>query len=428
MPENKLPMSGIKNFMIGFCLSLSSVMLIGRLSSPVTLEAKKLPSQNIKIDLFKTANASVIPQAQPALFAEIKKESFINDDFTKTAVNVSPEGAEDDEILSVNIDGTIPIEYAASDFSYAQVLYESEDDESAMLPADEIISENDINESSPWVIAKGSKHIKNKKLLEQFGDEAKPSALTDGFKQAAKEDEAYSYKVAERIKQSIIFPIPDEILNDENLTPTFIKQPSKAAPSSSKVSKKASSATDEIKIISKETPVEIPQSAQKDTSILNSISSWFSDTPTTDIPSPQKKKKAAPTYGRTNALQKDKEATHPEPAAEDLADFYETLQETKAEYAKKVIPSELKMSFQPERAEISGSTLKWLKVLSEATKASNTSLEVRLDASAAPELQKKRLSLLYSIFTNNGVDFSKINTIFSSTAPNAFIIKVIKSR
>lgn len=420
-------MSGIKNFIIGFSLSLFSVTLIGRLYSPVNTEIKKLPSQNIKIDLFKTASASVIPQAAPTLFAEIKKESFIRDDFSKTAANISPEGTEDDEILSVNIDGIIPIELSSSNLSDAEVLYHSEDNESAMLPTAEIIQEEDFSNDSPWVIAKGSKHIKNKKLLEQFENEAKPSLLSDNFTQLAKEDEDYSYKVAEKIKQSIIFPIPDEILNDENLTPTFIKKintPSSPAP---KAKKEPAPTPDELKIIHKETPVDKPQTASKDTGILNSISSWFSDKPTESTPSsPTQKKRIAPTYGHSGNTFSQQKPNTPEPSNEDLADFYQTLQETKAEHTKKIIPTELKMSFRPGRAEISGSTLHWLKTFSEAVEEPNTYLEVRLDTSTSTELQKKRLSLLYGIFTNNGVNFAKINTIFSLTEPNAFIIKVIR--
>lgn len=417
-------MSGIKNFITGFTLSLFSVALIGQLSSSATKKVKELPQQNIKIDLFKTASASVISQSSPNLFAEIKKESFIHNASSKPTDSFSAEGTEDDEILSVNIDGIIPIEYASADFSSAEVLYQSEDDESAMLPADELMTEDSFTADSPWVIAKGSKHIKNKKLLEQFENEAKPSALTDSFQQA--ENEAASYKVAEKIKQSIIFPIPDEILNDENLTPTFIKPAAKQKPSTPKAAKKNSPKTaDELKIIPKETPKSEPQA--KDTGIFNSISSWFSDKPDeSGSQAPIQKKRAAPTYGRANNTPPSPEQFSSHSANEDLADFYETLQETKEQYTKKIVPSELKMSFRPERAEISGSTLQWLKMFSEATEDPDTYLEVRLDASASTELQKKRLSLLYSIFANNGVDFTKVNTIFSSTEPNAFIIKVIR--
>lgn len=427
MPENELPMSGIKNFITGFTLSLFSVALIGQLSSSATKKVKERPQQNIKIDLFKTASASVVSRATPNLFAEIKKESFIHDNSSEVTYNFSPEGTEDDEILSVNIDGIIPIEYASADFSSAEVLYQSDENESAMLPTDELMAKDNFTADSPWVIAKGSKHIKNKKLLEQFENEAKPSALTNNFQQAEKENEIASYKVAEKIKQSIIFPIPDEILNDENLTPTFIKPAAKQKTTPKKAAKKNLPKTDELKIIQKETPKQEPQA--KDAGIFDSISSWFSDKPTESTPHTSiQKKRAAPTYSRPNNISSKAEQPSSRPANEDLADFYETLQETKEQYTKKIIPAELKMSFRPERAEISGSTLQWLKMFSEVAGEPDTYLEIRLDASTSIELQKKRLSLLYSIFANNGVDFAKVNTIFSSTEPDTFIIKVIRSK
>ena len=89
------------------------------------------------------------------------------------------------------------------------------------------------------------------------------------------------------------------------------------------------------------------------------------------------------------------------------------------------MPSELKLSFRPDRAEISGQTLRWIKVFSEKTKDSNTFLQVNIDASAPIELQKRRLNLLYSIFMNNGVDLDKIDTTFSLTEPNTFIIRIL---
>jgi hypothetical protein len=103
------------------------------------------------------------------------------------------------------------------------------------------------------------------------------------------------------------------------------------------------------------------------------------------------------------------------------------LQETRQEYAqRKIIPSELKLSFQPGKAEISGTTLTWLKAFSEAATSDDIRLQVRLDASVATELQKKRLNLLYTIFMNNGVDFKKVDTVFSTTEPNALIIRTIR--
>ena len=62
----------------------------------------------------------------------------------------------------------------------------------------------------------------------------------------------------------------------------------------------------------------------------------------------------------------------------------------------------------------------------EKAKEEKTYLQIRLDATAPIELQRKRLNLLYTIFMNNGVDFSKVDTVFSLTEPNAFIIRTLQ--
>ena len=39
---------------------------------------------------------------------------------------------------------------------------------------------------------------------------------------------------------------------------------------------------------------------------------------------------------------------------------------------------------------------------------------------------QKRLNLLYTIFANNGVNYDKINIIFTARDPNSFIIRNVK--
>ena len=297
-----------------------------------------------------------------------------------------------------------------------------------MLPTSTLSDSEDFIPDTPWVVAKGSKHIKNKKLLEKYQDQQPQDLFTDNFKQAANEDQEISYKVAEKIKQSIIFPIPDEILNDENLTPTFIKgnrktgTPAKGRQDTPSQAKEAKPALPEesVKILPKVSTVA--QKKDESKGFLNSISSWFSDKQPTDTAA-KPKSKTAPAYSSQGAG-KAEETINSNDA---LVSFYETIQETKQEQAKnKIIPSELKLSFQPDRAEISGQTLRWLKAFSEKAKEEKTYLQIRLDATAPIELQRKRLNLLYTIFMNNGVDFSKVDTVFSLTEPNAFIIRTLQ--
>lgn len=450
MLENCLPMLGIRNFIIGFCLSLFSVMLCGQLHSSASIQTKSFTQQAVKLNLFKeiVSNGKVALLPQSSL---VKKQSLeIAQSFQSSPNAEVVDGIEDDEILSINFDDQIPIEIDNnSNFEVSEAtLNDTNTPQVAILPEDSIIpEENHQALETPWITAKTKKNVKNKNF-EQLLDTPNPSLFTENIQQLTKNDEAVSYKVAERIKQSIIFPIPDEILNDENLTPTFIK---KKKPQQPKVQPKpkpkeevvSTRSEPEVKkhdttfkkvshTASSEKKQDVSDTTKTDTSgILDSISSWF-NTPKDEISptAPQtssapKKKKAAPTYSTNNVV------TNSQPIAKrstsELADFYSSLQETRQEYShRKIIPSELKLSFQPQRAEISGSTLTWLKAFSEAAINDDTYLQVRLDATASTDLQRKRLNLLYTIFMNNGVDFKKIDTVFSAMEPNTFIIRTIR--
>ena len=44
---------------------------------------------------------------------------------------------------------------------------------------------------------------------------------------------------------------------------------------------------------------------------------------------------------------------------------------------------------------------------------------------AMTDLQQKRLNLLHNILSNKGVEYSKINTVFTSREPNSFILRTI---
>ena len=472
---NVLPMKGIKGFALGFSFSLFSMSLAGQLFpfSSKNEHPSIIPG-SIKIDLFRPTSetgmvkaAIQLPNIQKeTLFAaqtapqHTSEEKFTAllpqelslplssptdklpaDDLNGLEIAYAPEeninGTEDAEILAVNIDSDIiPIDFeTTTPVSDVEIAHSEDDSKVALLPTDTLNdTTEDFEDDSPWVIARGNKHIKNKKLLEKFQDKAPQNLFTDSNKEFAAADGDISYKVAERIKQSIIFPIPDEILNDENLTPTFITgktpkaaQQGKTKPTKSNPSRKeTTSSSDEkqLKILSKQ---QIASSDKKDAGFLGSLSSWFTNK---EEPVPAEKPKGKKTFSYSSQGEKPK-AT-PDIAQENssndaLVSFYETLQETKEEQSRhKILPSELKLSFQDGRAEISGQTLRWLKAFSEKAKEGSTYLQVRLDATAPIGLQRKRLSLLYTIFMNNGVDFKKIDTVFSLTEPNAFVIRTLQ--
>ena len=92
-----------------------------------------------------------------------------------------------------------------------------------------------------------------------------------------------------------------------------------------------------------------------------------------------------------------------------------------------IMPAELRLSFAPNRAEISGQTLRWIYAFADnARDNDDVYIEVRIDGTSSYALQQKRLNLLASIFSARGVDYRKINTIFTSREPNSFIIRNIR--
>ena len=405
-------MSGMKNFVLGFSISLASMSFIGHLLSSTSIDNKQFPKQKIQIELFKTAEAKTF-SAELNLNSSVSKKSISSSTFqiasTNSNASISPEGIDDDEILSINTDNIIPIEIEeASNSNTSEILNTDESNNLvAMLPNNNIYTQDD---NSPWVITKGSQFIDNKNLIEE--NNLKKNLISGNFIQTTQDDEFVSYKVAEKIKQSILFPIPDEILNDENLTPTFIKKKNGTAKA------QTSTATQKKKEETK------PKDENK--GILTNITSWLKDDKKEEA---KQKTKTMPSYS-SNETPKEKateQATNNTDREKDsFVTFYQTLQDTTSKLEReKILPSELKLSFRPERAEISGQTLRWIKAFSEKTTDSKTFLQVRIDASAPLELQKKRLNLLYSIFMNNGVDLDKIDTVFSLTEPNTFIIRIL---
>ena len=413
-------MNNMKGFILGFSLSILSISLY---NPHTNLENKKeISFNNYKIDLFKEAKATATPSFD---LATIKKETLFTDNTLKEtstytdnkdfiiAYEEDANGIEDEEILSINTDDIIPIEINNNHIKNAQVNTESTNEKVAMLPDETPYFDETIetSEESPWIVAKGNKHIDNKMLLENNLNVSSAIAPSETF---IKED--LSFEVAKKIKQNIIFPIPDEILNDEDLTPTFINT------NNANKNQKKPNKEKQPKLIEKKT-VEIQNQQPKDNqnTIINNISSWFNKSETKEEET-QKRTKTTPPIYSTQETKSTTKTTKPQ----DFGEFYEALQKTKQIHSqKKITPSELKLSFNPERAEISGQTLRWLKAFSEKTNEESCFIQVILDATTSTELQRKRLNLLYTIFINNNVDLNKVDTVFTNIEPNTFIIRTI---
>ncbi|MBR5154644.1 MAG: hypothetical protein IKW58_02855 [Alphaproteobacteria bacterium] len=227
-------MNNVKGFILGFGLSVLGVSMYSNSSSATQTQYTPQIS-NVKIELFKQADTL---NNNVEIAHNIKKETFSKQIFTPVndIENIQTEedtketnlaldfdninGIEDEEILSINTDDIIPIEFNTKQTQEANLLYLDNSEKVAMLPTD-ISAEDDTFEetNSPWVIAKSGKD--NNKIDTSDTTNFQISTSIDNNK-IIQED--LSFEVAKRIKQNIIFPIPDEILNDENLTPTFITQ------------------------------------------------------------------------------------------------------------------------------------------------------------------------------------------------------------
>ncbi len=203
-------------------------------------------------------------------------------------------------------------------------------------------------------------------------------------------------KLAYKMIQNLIIPLPEDIATDADLTPQLSSEPNQKPV---KVTKK------ESKELKKE---------EKESGLFKSISSWFSsndkskdDNKKSDKQQDKKKKK------RSGIFLFDRENDDKE--NRDLAGTTE------------IMPAELKLSFQPNRAEISGHTLRWIHAFADNARDNHgIYIEIRIDGTSSFALQQKRLNLLSSIFANRGVDFRKVNVIFTSREPNSFIIRNIR--
>ena len=155
--------------------------------------------------------------------------------------------------------------------------------------------------------------------------------------------------------------------------------------------------------------------------MTDSITDWFAQGKTQE-------KVNVITEEEANSTADDEDSDYEDDEEEEESAFSKLLGlNKKKKGTKNIVPSELKLFFQPNRAEISGQTLEWLRAFSQnAVKDDEVTVEIRIDGSGSYELQQKRLNLLYTIFANNGVNYDKINIIFTARDPNSFIIRNVK--
>lgn len=268
---------------------------------------------------------------------------------------------------------------------------------------------------APWQVAIGSKHPRNKAILESDAyqkDEKEIQQLLSGKNQVASGQEEKPIELASETVKNILIPIPEDILKDDNLTPQLVSSNKNKQVEEELAAKEAKKEDERIqkensaKDMGMQTAIPAqPTSGEKKGSILNSISSIFSGS-----------KDNMPQIGVQAGSNEEQDSL--------LNAFKRKNTRTSG---GKILPTEIRLSFQPNRAEISGQTLKWIRAFAnKIIEEPSTGLEIRIDGTSSPLMQQRRLNLLQNILGGEGVDFNKVNTIFTSREPNSFIIRTVR--
>lgn len=280
------------------------------------------------------------------------------------------------------------------------------------------------DEDSPWLMAKGNKFAKNQAVVEEFASVEEASAEQDKdsndedsqpeqspdeqvIKQTfiepllKEKEQEPNQQLAYQMIQNILIPIPEDILNDADLTPDLT-----ATPEGKKPEKKTVVVTQEEQQLSPN---------EKESGLFKSISSWFGKNKDSNPQTVVKKD------SKDNKKTSSKKSTKQKVLSVLGQEEDEPIDPTP------IMPAELRLSFQPNRAEISGQTLKWIYAFADnARDNDDVYVEVRIDGTSSYALQQKRLNLLSSIFSARGVDYRKVKTVFTSREPNSFIIRNIR--
>ncbi len=288
----------------------------------------------------------------------------------------------------------------------------------------EWISLND----NPWVVAKSGGGAKNqiavKEFAEKTGEEISRALNVD--------EDKVGVQVATETVKNLIIPIPDEIMKKDNLTPK-LAYPSSSDDASKEKIIDAKIKLQEAKEQSLLTPIE--EEVVLETPVPENVKDKAAEnvSQVTNVEKVEVKEKAedkkGTLLGAINSIFSSTKKTVSEAKEKAIAKaqakkiFRKHLDRSKP---VSIMPTEIRLSFQPNRAEISGQTLRWVQAFAaKAAEAPNINLEIRIDGTSSMALQQKRLNLLHNILTHKGVEYSKINTVFTSREPNSFILRTI---
>ena len=263
-------------------------------------------------------------------------------------------------------------------------------------------------DDDPWVVAKGNKYPVNQMMLEDKKYNVNEKTINKLFSQNAEEKNADEIQLASKTINNLLIPIPEDILNDENLTPQLISSPEnqemKEELKAKGLIKEEPEKDIEKSVQSADKASSDSNSTTTDSGILNSLTSLFS-----------------------SGNEAPQEIGINEDEDEEENSLFSAFSRKRNKIMSKILPTEIRLSFQPNRAEISGQTLKWIKAFAQKTAEEETvGLEIRIDGTSSPMLQRRRLNLLQNILISEGANPQKISTIFTSREPNSFILRTVR--
>lgn len=261
----------------------------------------------------------------------------------------------------------------------------------------ESMAEKAGQKDSPWVVATGAKHAKNKmvKIEQQERDDRKKVLL-----EASKKAGGTEVVAANDMVDNLLIPIPKEIKDKEDLRPRL------QFPEDAEVETKAEEAEEikkEVKILDAQGKnIAKNKEPSSGGNLLSSITSIFSGS-------------------------SDKnESNEPQSSGGLVGKIKNKLSGGQA--GGRILPAEIRLSFQPNRAEISGNTLKWIDAFAQKTiEDKSVVLEIRLDGTTDQYLQRRRLNLLSNILNNKGVSARDVKVVFTEREPNSFIIRTLRT-
>lgn len=359
------------------------------------LIGKNLPLK-VEDDILPAENAS---EVQPKMMVAVREENTrrlvplqkSRDELAGLGKNIRITDAREPNQVAL-ADGSVPIK-SMTEENAAKI------DNEKLVPKEkwQKMADKPKVSDSPWVVAKGAVKPQNSMVAQEVYYQKDNQQIKNALNDVS-QNNGDGIQLASETVKNLLIPIPEDILNDENLTPQLV------SPSRAENHQKEAELEAELR---HKKELEAAQKQKKDNEdtqkaqqekLLTSLSSIFSS--------------------------KDKKGT--EAAEEGLVETIKKKIKQSPSHGK-IIPTEMRLSFQPNRAEISGQTLRWIQAFAAKTATeADMAIEIRIDGTGAMDLQQKRLNLLHNILTNKGVEYSKINTVFTTREPNSFIIRTVK--